>query len=87
MGILFRYSNNSKYLIEILISLKGEMTLGKITVKDASKEMEISEQFLRILIREGKFPWATATQIGGPESRWTYFINAEAFKRYMKGES
>lgn len=59
--------------------------MGKMTIKEASKEMEISEQFLRILIRKGNFSWATATQIkdGG---RWTYFINEAAFRKYMDGE-
>ena len=60
--------------------------MGKLTIKDASREMGISEQFLRILIRKDKFTWATATQIkdGG---RWTYWINEQAFRKYMNGES
>lgn len=59
--------------------------MGKMTIKDASKEMGISEQFLRILIRKDRFSWATATQIkdGG---RWTYFINERAFRKYMDGD-
>lgn len=59
--------------------------MGKMTIKDASKEMGISEQFLRILIRKDRFSWATATQIkdGG---RWTYFINEAAFRKYMDGD-
>lgn len=60
--------------------------MGKLTIKEASKVMGISEQFLRVLIRQNKFSWATATQIGGPNTRWTYWINEEAFKRYMDGE-
>lgn len=58
--------------------------MGRMTIKQASRQMQISEQFLRVLIRRGKFEWATATQIrdGG---RWTYWINEEAFKRYMEG--
>lgn len=59
--------------------------MGKMTIKDASKEMGISEQFLRILIRKGKFHWATATQIK-EGSRWTYFINERAFRKYMDGD-
>ena len=61
--------------------------MAKLTVKEASKEMEISEQFLRVLIRENKFPWATATRIGGPNTRWTYFINEAGFRNYMDGKS
>lgn len=59
--------------------------MGKLTIKDASKEMGISEQFLRILIRKDKFSWATATQIKD-KGRWTYFINEAAFRKYMDGE-
>lgn len=59
--------------------------MGKMTIKDASKEMGISEQFLRILIRKGNFNWATATQIK-EGSRWTYFINERAFRKYMDGD-
>lgn len=59
--------------------------MGKLTIKEASKEMQISEQFLRILIREGKFPWAKATRIK-EKGRWAYWINEEAFYRYMRGE-
>ena len=60
--------------------------MGKITIKEASKEMQISEQFLRILIRKGHFPWATATQIKD-QGRWTYWINEAGFRRFMKGET
>ena len=57
-----------------------------MTIKEASKEMGISEQFLRILIRKDKFTWATATQIKDG-SRWTYFINEAGFRKYMNGEN
>lgn len=60
--------------------------MGKMTIQQASKEMGISEQFLRVLIRQEKFSWATATQIGGPRTRWTYFINEKAFRKYMDGQ-
>lgn len=59
--------------------------MGRITIKDASREMKVSEQFLRILIRRGKFAWATATQMKD-NGRWTYFINEQAFRRYMDGD-
>lgn len=61
--------------------------MAKLTIKEASREMEISEQFLRVLIRQNKFSWATATQIGGPGTRWTYFINEAGFRNYMDGKS
>lgn len=60
--------------------------MGRITIKDASREMRVSEQFLRILIRRGKFPWATATQMRD-DGRWTYFINEQGFRRYMDGDA
>ena len=59
--------------------------MGKLTIKEVSKEMGISEQFLRVLIRQDKFKWATATKIK-EDSRWTYWINEEAFKKYIRGE-
>lgn len=60
--------------------------MGKLTIKEASQEMGISEQFLRVLIRKEKFSWATATQIKDG-SRWTYFINEAGFRKYMNGET
>ena len=63
----------------------GGAYLGKLTIKEASREMQISEQFLRILIRRGKFPWATATQVKD-NGKWTYWINEQAFRRYMDGD-
>lgn len=67
------------------ISMERNTSMGKITIKEASREMQISEQFLRVLIREGKFPWATATRIK-ENGRWTYFVNEAAFRKYMDGE-
>lgn len=59
--------------------------MGKITIKDASREMQISEQFLRILIREDRFPWAKATRIK-ENGRWAYWINETGFRKYMDGD-
>jgi hypothetical protein len=44
--------------------------------------MGVTPQFLRLGLRGGKFPFGTAVQM---DKRWSYYINAQRFERYMAG--
>ena len=55
----------------------------KITIKEASEIMRVSPQFLRMGLQCDKFSFGTAIKI---DKRWSYYINAERFHKWMKGE-
>ena len=60
------------------------MMSARISVTEAAARMGVNPQFLRMGLRAGKFPFGTAVQM--PGGRWSYYINAERFRRYMAGE-
>jgi len=60
------------------------MMSARISVTEAAARMGVNPQFLRMGLRAGKFPFGTAIQM--PGGRWSYYINAERFRRYMAGE-
>jgi hypothetical protein len=41
--------------------------------------MNVSEQFIRIGLQRGVFPWGYAVKMS---SRWTYFISPEKFTEH-----
>lgn len=53
---------------------------NRITVKEAAALMGVSEQFLRIGLRHGKFPFGTAVKMS---SRWSYYINTAQLLQYI----
>jgi hypothetical protein len=55
----------------------------KITVPEAAKIMGVTPMFLRIGLRNGKFPFGTAIKF---RKRWSYYINPERFEKWMAGE-
>ena len=57
---------------------------ARVTVTEAAARMGVNPQFLRLGLWAGKFPFGTAAQT--PGGRWSYYINAERFRRYMAGE-
>ncbi len=57
--------------------------MPKISVTEAAARMGVNPQFLRMGLRAGKFPFGTAVQM--PGGRWSYYINAERFDRWMAG--
>ena len=59
-------------------------TRTRLTVDEAARIMGVTPMFLRIGLRLGRFPFGTAVQM--PGGRWSYYINAERFRRYMAGE-
>ena len=46
-------------------------------VKDAAERMGVSQQFIRVGLQRGLFPWGYAVKIGG--RRYTYYINERKF--------
>ena len=49
---------------------------NRLSVKKAAELMEASEQFIRIGMQQGLFPWGYAVKMS---SQWTYFISAAKF--------
>lgn len=52
--------------------------VNRISVRQAAKIMDISEQALRIGIQQGVFPWAYGVRTS--EKRWVYIINADKLR-------
>jgi len=57
--------------------------VSRISVEQAAAKMGVTPMFLRIGLREGKFPFGTAVRM--PGGRWSYYINATRFERYLAG--
>lgn len=53
---------------------------SKMTIAEASKLMDVSQQFIRVGLQKGRFPFGYAVQISA--SRYTYFISREKFFEY-----
>ena len=51
-----------------------------ISVKLAAKLMGKSEQFVRVGLRNDKFPFGTAVKLS---SQWTYYISPKVFLEYI----
>ena len=45
--------------------------------------MGVTPQFLRMALRANRLPFGTAIQM--PGGRWSYYINATRFERYLAG--
>ena len=58
--------------------------MSKITTKQASQMMGISEQAVRIMVQLNRIPGATCY---GPKYRRTYYITSEQVENLMKGVS
>lgn len=54
-----------------------------MTVKEAAERMGTSETFLRLMLREGRFPFGTAIKV---KSKWHYYISRERFELWEKGK-
>ena len=53
---------------------------NQITVKEAAKLMNKSEQFVRIGLRNNRFPFGSAVKLS---TRWTYYISPKLFFQYI----
>lgn len=57
--------------------------MSRISVEQAAAKMGVTPQFLRLGLRAGRFPFGTAVQM--PGGRWSYYISATRFERYLAG--
>jgi hypothetical protein len=56
--------------------------MKRISIREAARMMQISEQAVRMLCQLGKIPGAICY---GPNHRRTYIITDEQIKKIMKG--
>jgi len=59
------------------------MNAARISVETAARRMGVTPMWLRMALRLGRVPFGTAVQM--PGGRWSYYINAERFDRWMAG--
>jgi len=52
----------------------------RITVKQASEMMKVSQAFIRIALQQGRLDIGTAVKMS---SRWCYYITEEKVLRYL----
>ena len=57
-----------------------ELEAKTISVKEASKLMGKSEQFIRVGLRNNRLPFGVAVQLS---SQWTYYISPKLFHEYI----
>ena len=56
--------------------------MKKVSIKEAAKLMGVSQQFVRIGLQQGIFPFGAAVKMS---SRYTYYINEEKLLAYISG--
>lgn len=56
------------------------MARNRLTVKKAAKLMEASEQFIRLGLQQGIFPWGYAVKTS---TQYTYFISSAKFAEFI----
>lgn len=54
--------------------------MKKITIKEASKLMHKSQQFIRVGLQTGKLPFGSAVKV---KNRWNYIIYPDMFYQYI----
>ena len=54
----------------------------RISVKEAARQLGVSQQFIRVGMQQGRLPIGTAVKMS---SVWTYYISAEAVQNLLKG--
>lgn len=52
---------------------------NRLTVHQVAEQMEVSEQFIRIGLQKGVFPFGYAVKMS---DQWTYFISRQKFEEY-----
>lgn len=58
----------------------NDLQVRNITVKQASKIMGKSEQFIRVGLRNKRLPFGLAVKLS---SQWTYYISPKLFYEYV----
>ncbi len=57
--------------------------MGRLTVSEAARVMDVDPQFLRIALQQERLPFGTAVKM---KKRWAYYINARRFFAYLEAE-
>ena len=57
---------------------------NRVTVLEASKILEVSQQYIRMGLQKGILPFGTAVQISG--KKWTYHISRKLLDDYIGGK-
>lgn len=53
-----------------------------ITIKQAAEIMDVTPQFLRVALQQGRFPFGAGVEMGN----WVYYVNTTRFIKYMTGD-
>lgn len=53
--------------------------MNRLTVQQTAQLMGVSEQFVRIGLQKGVFPWGYAVKMS---NQWTYFISRQKFTEH-----
>ena len=53
----------------------------KVTVSEAARQMGVTQEFIRMGLRQGRLPFGVAVKM----DRWVYYINGSAFSSYISG--
>lgn len=53
--------------------------MKRLSVKKCAELMGVSQQFVRVGLQKGVFPWGHAVKMS---NRWTYWINPVKFSEY-----
>ena len=51
----------------------------RMSISETARLMNVSEQFIRIGLQKGIFPWGYALKMS---SKWTYFISSVKFTEH-----
>ena len=58
--------------------------MSRVTIQEAAKMLGITEQYLRVSLQRGAFPFGVAMKVGS--ERYTYYVNKERLERWIGGE-
>lgn len=53
---------------------------NRLSIKDASEILDISQQFIRVGLQQQRLPFGTAVQLS---SEWTYHISQKLLEEYI----
>lgn len=57
--------------------------MSRVTIQEASRLLDVSEQYLRFALRQDRFPFGNAVK--GETGRWTYYIHRGRLEKYIGG--
>lgn len=57
---------------------------ARLSTSEAAKILSVPEQFLRVALQQGKYPFGFAVKTS---SQYTYYINGPQLEEYMRSRS